>query len=89
MIPVRGDVVSLACFAALPVPGTESASCAGSGANRSRATGGVSEDHRCQLAMDTCLCTVAGSPSMVSMQAARSAREIVNPCGRLRLIAVR
>jgi NAD(P)-dependent dehydrogenase (short-subunit alcohol dehydrogenase family) len=43
----------------------------------------------CQLAMDMCRCTVAGSSSSLSMQLARSAREIVNPCGRLRSIAVR
>jgi hypothetical protein len=42
-----------------------------------------------QAAMDMCLCTVAGSSSRVSMQAARSAREIENPCGKLRSIAVR
>ena len=42
-----------------------------------------------QLAMATWWCTVAGSPSVASMQAARSAQETVNPCGRLRSIAVR
>jgi hypothetical protein len=36
--------------------------------------------------MATCRCTVAGSLSEASMQAARSARETVNPCGRLRSI---
>ena len=50
---------------------------------------GSDHDHGHQLAMEICLCTVAGSPSSVSMQAARSAREIVNPRGRLRSVAVR
>jgi hypothetical protein len=39
--------------------------------------------------MATCRRTVAGSLSEASIQAARSARETVNPCGRLRSIAVR
>ena len=46
-------------------------------------------DRRCQLAMQTCLWMVAGSSSSVSMQAARSAREMLKQCGRLRSIAVR
>ena len=46
-------------------------------------------DRGCQLAMQTCLCTVAGSSSSVSMQVARSAREMLKQCGRLRSIAVR
>ena len=49
----------------------------------------VSLSSRCQLAMATCLRTVAGSSSSASMQAARSARETWNPCGRLRSIAMR
>ena len=50
---------------------------------------GSHHDHRCQLAMEICLWTVAGSSSSVSMQAARSAREIVNTRGRFRSIALR
>ena len=72
-----------------PLTASAMPATAGSGASRGRAAGGLSEDFGCQLAMDTCLCTVAGSPSRVSMQAARSARETLNPCGRFRSIAVR
>jgi hypothetical protein len=46
-------------------------------------------DCRCQSAMQTCLCAVAGSSSSVSMQAARSAREMLKQWGRLRSVAVR
>jgi hypothetical protein len=46
-------------------------------------------DHGCQSAMQTCLCAVAGSSSSVSMQAARSVREMLKQRGRLRSVAVR
>ena len=52
-----------------------------------RVQNGCARGH--QLAMAMWRCTVAGSASMASMQAARSARETVNPWGRLRSIAVR
>jgi hypothetical protein len=39
--------------------------------------------------MATCRWTVAGSLSEASMAVARSARETVNPCGRLRPTADR
>ena len=45
--------------------------------------------HAWILRRQTCVCTAAGSSSSVSMQVARSAREMLKQCGRLRSVAVR